>query len=436
MSAERIIPGHNVRDVIRTEIKTWCVGGKTQADLAKECGINQSDLSHFLSGKRPLPDGSLANLAIGLGLDPARVLLHWNGDECTEELTRLAAHTDPVPGPKTKGWERARATYQALLARIGDGAAHPASTGRTGTLVDWHTLFPLVVFVGDRREKPAQSPADLLAASASLGDLFYLPSLRLPEQTEIRSDKTCVLAKNDDSLRDMLGDRNLLIIGSPAANLVARVANRGACFSFYVKEEAIDEEPAIRQKLGQIQHFPDDLEQFSEVHAPELRRIIYGFARSGILDPVHFHGARATSTHAHADYGVITLCRHPWSDHRVAVMAAGLHGPATAAALKLLAQPDAFKEHPLGGVFRVHVPINAPWESRYHHLQPKWDTHPYTVRQYEQELDAFSNRYAAELTKQLRFWSPDDVRNLLRVMGGSAGAQTADVTVAPLEARS
>jgi hypothetical protein len=100
----------------------------------------------------------------------------------------------------------------------------------------------------------------------------------------------------------------------------------------------------------------------------------------------------------------------------VAILAAGLHGPATAAAVKLLAQPGAFAERPLGGVFRVHVPNNAPWEERYHHLNPVWDTHPYTLEEYEASLDKFVGDAKNDLTGSLRFWEPDKVRTLLSLL--------------------
>lgn len=101
-------------------------------------------------------------------------------------------------------------------------------------------------------------------------------------------------------------------------------------------------------------------------------------------------------------------------------MAAGLHGPATAAAIKLLSQENAFADRPLGGVFRVHVPINAPWEQRYSHLNPEWDTHPYSVAQYEAAVKEFSRAHEKELEGQLKFWNPKDVDSLLKLVSYQA----------------
>jgi len=67
------------------------------------------------------------------------------------------------------------------------------------------------------------------------------------------------------------------------------------------------------------------------------------------------------------------------------IMAAGRAGPGTAASLRLLAADD-FREHPLGGVFRVNISTSAPWERRYESLRPVWETHPYSFEDYPKHL--------------------------------------------------
>jgi hypothetical protein len=90
-------------------------------------------------------------------------------------------------------------------------------------------------------------------------------------------------------------------------------------------------------------------------------------------------------------------------------MAAGLHGPATAAAIKLLARPNAFLQRPLGGVFRVQVSDQAPWETRYQRLDPKWETHEYSISEYEQATKEFMKTHQRELDGEFRFWNPAQV---------------------------
>jgi hypothetical protein len=213
---------------------------------------------------------------------------------------------------------------------------------------------------------------------------------------------------------------------------MARTINRGACFSFYAAKDALAQEAAFQKVLEPIRYLPGELEHYADIvrstdptrSAPEQtpeqkewvrrrRYLIYAFARTGILDPVHYAGPRATATNAHSDYGVVSLCRHPWSENRVAIMVAGLHGPATAAAVKLLSQKDAFVRRPLGGVFRVNVPVDAPWEERYRHLSIDWDTHEYSIDEYASALQTFTKNHSGELDDQLKFWSPTDVSTLV-----------------------
>lgn len=122
------------------------------------------------------------------------------------------------------------------------------------------------------------------------------------------------------------------------------------------------------------------------------------------------------------DYGVVSLCRHPWSDEHVAIMAAGLHGPATAAAVKLLSQENAFVNRPFGGVFHVRVPKEAPWEERYHHLNPQWDTHEYSIAKYEAAVKEFTQERKKDLEGTLKFWNTEDVTSLLKLVGSHASA--------------
>ena len=68
-----------------------------------------------------------------------------------------------------------------------------------------------------------------------------------------------------------------------------------------------------------------------------------GFARSGILDPSYDRDRlRGIRCNNFVDYGAVSFARHPWSDKCVAILVAGLHGPGTAMAVKVLSERDAF----------------------------------------------------------------------------------------------
>lgn len=413
---------------LRIRVGNWLrQHNQKQSTLASQCGVNAADFTRFLNSGRSLPIYALANLAAELDIDLVHLLLYWEHSHWLKKLHKESSEKEsPSTQNKIRGWERATEAFESLLQSLPSGESIHAPSLEPAKLSEWPTAFlPMVVFVGDRRESPPQSPADLLAASASMGDLYYFSKLQLPPETEIRSDKTGVIASSE-SLRNLVQDKNILIIGSPAANLMARAVNSGACFSFHVAHEAAAQAAEFQEILEPIRYFPGDLERYTGINSVtssekewsrRRRYLIYGFARSGILDPVDYNGLRATSIPSHLDYGVVTLCRHPWSETKVAIMAAGLHGPATAAAVKLLSQKKAFVQRPFGGVFHVYVPINAPWEQRYHHLNPEWDTHEYSAESYAAAVKEFADKYQKDLQGQFRFWNPKDVQVLLKLVG-------------------
>jgi serine/threonine protein kinase/predicted DNA-binding transcriptional regulator AlpA len=280
-----------------------------------------------------------------------------------------------------------------------NAGSHTESSRRFLSLQDWPAKFSVrTAIVGDRREDPPKNIADVLARSASTGDLFYFGELGIPAR--IRSDKITKFATNDSLTKILHGD--ILVIGSPAANLMARVVNRFACFRFALTQEAKQLEKAFELALQQIAFAGDDLEEYFTHSSKEgmqrireLNSMKAQFAKAGFVDPVDFNGIRGFSTRTDEDYGVISLCKHPWNRNGVAILVGGIHGPGTAAAVKLITTPDAFIDRPLGGVFKIRVPQEARWEDRYDMLRPKWDTHPYTTDKYEADLKAFISRLTA-----------------------------------------
>jgi len=64
-------------------------------------------------------------------------------------------------------------------------------------------------------------------------------------------------------------------------------------------------------------------------------------------------------------------------------------------------------------VFRVQVSDQAPWETRYQRVDPKWETHEYSVSDYEQDTKDFMNTHRRELDGEFRFWNPTQVLDSL-----------------------
>jgi hypothetical protein len=74
--------------------------------------------------------------------------------------------------------------------------------------------------------------------------------------SKFRSDKTVAIASLE-SIRNWVQEKNLLIIGSPAVNLMTRIVNSGACFSFNVKPEALRQASEFQKLLEPIRYLPD-----------------------------------------------------------------------------------------------------------------------------------------------------------------------------------
>jgi transcriptional regulator with XRE-family HTH domain len=407
-----------VRSVLRPAIVRWGKENKrTQEALATECGTDGAGLSHFLAGNGRLQPDVLFKLCEALSLDSTALLLLSEAQRCEQKASNCA-------DAEKDGWLGASGKFIETHKRNAPTSANTRFKFGLLTLADWPWGFdePIIVLVGDRRENPPHTIADLLASSGSPGDLFYFSSLKLSDKTLIRSDKVTKLGTKE--FFEDLGEHHLLIIGSPAVNLAARAVNSHACFSFIVSKDAIDSESAFEQVLKKEAWDPDVLENYLDVESKNLeigkwarkrRHMINDFARSGIMDPVNYAGPRGLHPGAN-DFGVVTLCKHPWSNSKVAILAAGIRGPGTAASLKMLAEPNAFEDRPLGGVFRVRVPNEAPWASRYTMLKPKWDTHSYSVQAYENSVKGLAADAGGE-------WSRKEVLGLLEILKRTHSAQ-------------
>lgn len=291
------------------------------------------------------------------------------------------------------------------------------------TLEDFPYAFePLTIVCGDRRESPPTTRGDLFAFSLSITDLTFLPTLGLRNRhTTIRSDK--LFAVMDKAyLQREFGHSNLLIIGSPAVNFAARLINNHAVFRFQldlrVKEwdqkvrsmKALDDAGILLQfwKLSQNMGSPD----LTAVSDPEketaamvqalvqefsvqrgLKAFMHRFRSQGIVDPAD-GTIQGFAFRANNDFALISLAPNPFADTAdyICIMVAGIHGPGTAHALKMLAE-DNFQEHPFGGVIEVHLDlVTKGWADRFQHpTDVSWQTKPYTpdkiVGNLEHELE-------------------------------------------------
>jgi hypothetical protein len=228
--------------------------------------------------------------------------------------------------------------------------------------------------------------------------------LGLPSDTEIVSDKV-FLEADEQYLAERYGESNLLVIGSPAANLVARAANETAFFPFAVDLQTREQWQTIMLELKALRYDRPKLTKYaSDPRTNDLRRYYMNqYRRGGFIDPTYGCVKRGETMSADKDYGVVTVCRNPFaaklSTESLCIMAAGVHLPGTMHAVGLLGKAKVeFKDRPLGGVFSVTL-TESDWARRIGTGTTNWSTEPYDVGKMRESLVALKTpdklRYVA-----------------------------------------
>ncbi len=316
------------------------------------------------------------------------------------------------------------------------------------TLRDFpEAFFPLIVVTGDRRETPPLSRGDVLAYSVSSTDVMHLTALHLvtgevdAEAEAIHgllvSDKQFV-TDSEDKLRRRFGRYNILVIGSPAVNLLSRSINQGCPFRFsisgdtrreleeqddffeeYVKDEDdvfiynqcldgifdtdailsrfVGLDPRIetlRTKASRIVPAFKETQicQNISVNPRPIRYLMHKLDQPGIYDSLSAM-TRGKSIGPYKDYGLISVMRNPFStggDYQV-VYVAGVHGPGTAVGLQMLGRKESFADHPFGGVFEVRIDRFAQFYEKLQNSHGRWETPAYKVGQYAMVADPLTS---------------------------------------------
>jgi transcriptional regulator with XRE-family HTH domain len=332
------------------------------------------------------------------------------------------------------------------------------------TLRDFPEAFEdLVIVCGDRRESPPKTKGDLFVDSFSSADLVSLKALF--ERTgplDLRSDKAFALGH--EYVRREYAHKNIIVLGSPAVNILARDINKHAVFRFSIPKSAreflrcLDEEipeindpdlrvifwdMASKWKEGPSSPIPDTMQYYEDfkskgfrVHkdqvldlkrkvsdllgdhtAKEMRSL---FRKPGFIDPVDAR-LQGFYTRQDNDFGVISLCPNPYSDGKhFCILAAGIHAPGTDMAVRVLASND-FKDHPLGGVIEVKLNLDAAWMERLSNATFDWQTRPYSVESLVDNLRQPKTHSVFERCEE------KDIENLVafveRFADGSSGSR-------------
>lgn len=261
---------------------------------------------------------------------------------------------------------------------------------------------PLTVIVGDKREVPPKSPGDLLALSASTSDLRWILRMNLPRDVDIVSDKV-LLKASDNYLFEKFGQKNLLVIGSPAANHIARLVNETTFFSFKISsrtrqeiKKLIDQSNYSKANIAPLQRYVDNLAHNGEAIRFYLNQLRIG----GFIDPTYEFKTRGEFIGPDVDYGIISVCKNPYarSGNYVAVLAAGVHLPGTMQSLLMLADAEnLFRERQLGGVFKVTL-YEPDWAKRMEeNVVVEWSTDPYTPADLRRGFEEIRQHFLLDL---------------------------------------
>jgi len=367
----------------------------TGKELAHLIDKSPSYVTQILSGAQVPTDKTLAVMAQRCAPDRIQeVLLSAALERIRRQERRdggrLAAGTE-VEWPKLT--EKAIAGLELLAFSDAPGAARPAKqTGRT--LEDFpEAFYPLTVVTGDKREDRGAyiSIADFGAYTATPADTRWLANLSLRGDVIKHIDKNFLLL-SQERLIERFAETNLLVIGSPAANHLARLVNRSAVFRFNYSSDADKAIEAAINRARELTHA--ELPGYYDRDREELKRRMRALFTGGIFDPTQPDGFVAAqyaqlAANTQFDFGVLTFaantfyeakCRSkgPDSDHKyVSIMAAGIHHPATAHAVRRLGRDQrdrgVFASHPYGGVLRVVLELSIPFAERVEVAECLWE---------------------------------------------------------------
>ncbi len=317
--------------------------------IAEQMGISPQQLRNYENGNTAPEAHTATKLALLLKQNPRE----WTLQACLQR----ASQTKPVDhGVLT--------VLESMLDDLSDGGDHQQSPYQHHEYVSLshfpQKFHPLAVIVGDKREDHPVNTGDLFAFSASPVDDRWLASLGLAEDTEKYSDKVFSpgVAK-DDWLRKRFGKSHLISIGSPASNLFTRMYNKCFLFRFALSRETERKWYDITQNQYPKLDSPAKLRLFADESKDHLRHTMRLFKQPGFVNYLYKHFKMGIDSKGDQDFAVISVGRNPYAEPGApfyAILVAGIHLPGTAQALKFLAEPDNFTDHPFGGILEVEVP--------------------------------------------------------------------------------
>ncbi len=358
------------------------IGSRSGKELAQIINKSPSYVTQIKSGNAIPTEETLAKIAHEIA--PGRL---------GELLVALCAERICSIKDKSVG-SLGNKTVDDLFDKAVKQTSRPSAKHNDRTFKDFPEAFePLLIVTGDKREDRGThiSVADIGAFSASPADTRWILNLGLSEKVIKHVDKNFMLLPNE-RLIERFAETNILVIGSPAANHLARKVNKKAIFRFNYSNHAGD---IIEKAIDDARkRSPTDLAALQESIKPELSKRLRPLFTGGIFDPTYpddFVTAEYAqiANETQYDFGMLTFAANPYyemkcaaekrpNDHRyVAIMAAGIHHPATAHAVRQLGidkrKENVFDDHPYGGVLRVTLKQEIPFSERVEQATCQWE---------------------------------------------------------------
>lgn len=365
----------------------------SQAALAERIAVSRVIIASYETGKAAPELGRAVRLAEILAEDPQEFLL----------LAAIQRERDAIQESATFA-----STIEDLLRKA--GRKFPRTLASVGppthaSLLDFPGGYtPLTIIVGDKREDEPKNAGDLFVFSSSTVDDRWLSGLGLERETEKISDKV-IMTADDEWLRERFGSTHILAIGSPASNLFTREFNECFLFRFAISVETKRKWEEKRGILKELRT-PAALARFKEVSRADLRQTMRLFKQPGFVDFNFSNLKLGIDPAENRDFAVVSLGRNPYAARHApyfAILAAGVHHPGTAHAVKMLGEPLLFERHPFGGILEVQVPSDdfnrdaVPWHEKIKKSKATWhragaESLEYTPEELLQRLDAWLPR--------------------------------------------
>lgn len=284
------------------------------------------------------------------------------------------------------------------------------------------------IVIGDRNLYPADKEKSLKRTSDPM-DIFPIIRTGLGKKLELFSDKMIIKEKS------LLGGKHLLIVGGILVNSLARKLIRETVFKISLERDIFDllvakEIPQLRKIQKLCKKDVDKIKNLLATHTMWKEMIskealytdkyytIISKCENAlcVIDPFNDLPLKAFEAgKTHYEYrGVLSLCNHPVSKNKMAIVCSGTNFISTIGILQFLLKGnnEVLRQRPLGGVIKTCSDLPpGQYDSTIvlHDCDSDWETEKYTIDKLEERF-----RHILRAGEYVKYdYPPDAVRNFL-----------------------